>query len=150
MKALPRIARIIIGLALIGTTTALQAQKSETTGVTNLEGTSGAIGLRAGETSGLTLKHFFANTNAIEGIISVWPYTLGVTGLYEFNKPTKAVGLNFYYGLGGHVNIGTARYRAYYLYRDRDYVYVRRSNEVALGVDFIGGLEYKSVEFRSH
>lgn len=101
-----------------------------------------AVGLRAGETSGITYKHFFNQGNAFEGIFSVWPYTFGITGLYEKHLSTKNTGLNWYYGAGGHLNMGTARYRAYYIYKG-DYVYVRRSSPIALGIDGILGLEYK-------
>lgn len=101
-----------------------------------------AIGVRAGETSGLTVKQKFNTSNAFEGIISVWPYTIGLTGLYEKHFSLNPSGLNWYAGLGGHINLGGARYRSYYVYR-RDYVYVRRSSDIALGIDGILGLEYK-------
>lgn len=104
-----------------------------------------AIGLRAGETSGLTFKHKFNNGNAFEGIVSFWPYTVGVTGLYEKNMPTGIAGLNWYFGGGGHVNAGSM-YRRYYLYnnaRDKNVYYVERRDVVAVGVDGILGVEYK-------
>lgn len=105
-----------------------------------------AFGVRAGETSGFTYKHFINNNNAIEGILSFWPHTAGLTGLYERHKAVGSHGVNLYYGGGGHINGGGGRYRSYYIYRDNyyyDYVYVRRYNELALGVDGILGLEYK-------
>lgn len=102
-----------------------------------------ALGLRAGETSGLTYKHFFKNNNAFEGIFSFWPYSFGFTGLYEKHTNIGVPGLNLYYGLGGHINAGGARYRAYYIYNDKQYVYVRRTDEVAVGFDGIIGIEYK-------
>lgn len=102
-----------------------------------------AVGLRAGETSGITYKHMFDNSTAFEGILSVWPYTLGITGLYEKNINMGEPGLNFYFGGGGHMNLGGARYRTYYLYGRREYVYVRRSGDIALGIDGVVGLEYK-------
>ena len=102
-----------------------------------------ALGLRAGETSGLTYKHIFGNSNAFEGILSAWPYTFGVTALYERYANLGVDGLNLYFGVGGHMNVGSPRYRYYYVYRGNEYVYVRNSNDVALGIDGIFGIEYK-------
>lgn len=102
-----------------------------------------AIGVRGGETSGITFKHMYSNSNAVECILSFWPYTIGVTGLFEKNINMNAPGLNFYFGAGGHVNMGSARYRAYYLHGRGEYVYVKRASELAMGVDGIVGFEYK-------
>jgi hypothetical protein len=102
-----------------------------------------AVGLRGGETSGLTYKHRFQSGNAVEGILSMWPYALGVTGLYEKYVATEAQGLNFYFGGGGHVNIGPM-YRTYYVYnRSENYVYAERTRGAAVGIDGVVGLEYK-------
>lgn len=100
-----------------------------------------AIGLRAGGTSGLTIKHFFGENNAaVEGIIGVWPNALSLTALYEKHVSTGAEGLNWYYGGGGHVVFESGRYY------NRDYYYYRnsyRNGGVGLGVDGIIGIEYK-------
>lgn len=102
-----------------------------------------AIGLRAGETSGMTIKHFFNETSAFEGIIGVWPYALGLTALYERHEAAFNVeGMNWYYGAGAHATLGTGR--VYYWYRNGDRYYYRyRSGNMGLGVDGILGLEYK-------
>lgn len=103
-----------------------------------------AIGLRIGETSGLTFKHKFSSGNAFEGILSAYPYTLGITGLYEKHFSTKVSGLQLYAGMGGHLNIGGPVRRAYYYYGDgRYYRYVYRSGGYGIGIDGIGGIEYK-------
>ena len=105
---------------------------------------SNAVGLRAGETSGLTLKHFFSSGNAVEAIIGVWPYACGITGLYEKYVPVKnANGFNFYFGGGGHLNVGMSR--SYYVYRADNRYYTYRYNYpgLGLGLDGIAGLEYK-------
>lgn len=104
---------------------------------------SNAIGIRVGETSGLTFKHHFSNNNAFEGIISAWPYSIGLTGLFEKVVPTGTSGLNFYYGAGAHVNAGRYYGRRVYYYRTDRYVYAESRGNLGIGVDGIVGLEYK-------
>jgi hypothetical protein len=103
-----------------------------------------AIGLRAGMTSGITLKHFFGgNTvNAIEGIIGIWPDAIGFTGLYERHAMTDVRNLAWYYGGGAHVTGGNSR--NYYVYDNhRRFLYKYGSSNFALGIDGIVGAEYK-------
>jgi hypothetical protein len=103
-----------------------------------------AIGLRAGETSGLTFKHFFRDSKAFEAIVGVWPNGLGLTALYEKHEPAfNLEGMKWYYGGGGHVVFGAGR--MYYVYSERyGYFYRYRSGrESGLGIDGILGLEYK-------
>lgn len=104
-----------------------------------------AIGLRGGETSGLTIKNFITERTAFEGIVGIWPSAFGLTGLYEWYTPAfNAEGLNWYYGVGAHVVLGTNR--AYYVYTDeeRDRTYYRyKSGNLGIGLDGIVGLEYK-------
>jgi hypothetical protein len=103
-----------------------------------------AIGLRAGETSGLTFKHFFGTNQAGEGIFSVSPNAVGLTGLFEKYVPfTSISGLNWYYGAGAHVTFGTGR--LYYVYREGNRYYTYRSNYPGFGagLDGVVGAEYK-------
>lgn len=101
-----------------------------------------AIGLRAGETSGLTFKRFLGNNSAFEGIISTWPYALGVTALYEKHEQAFDLeGMKWYYGGGGHAIFETAR--SYYWYRGDRYFYYHDRGGLGLGIDGIVGLEYK-------
>lgn len=105
---------------------------------------SNAIGLRAGETSGITVKHFTGSSTAIEGIIGVWPYAIGLTGLFEKYVPFGNVnGLSWYYGAGAHVNFHTGR--IYYVYREGSRYYAYRYNYpgIGVGIDGILGAEYK-------
>jgi hypothetical protein len=98
-----------------------------------------AIGLRAGGTSGITVKHFTGSSTALEGIVGIWNRGLSVTLLMEKHVSAFNVsGLNWYYGGGGHVAMQSG---AYYFYDGRYRVY--RSGELGLGVDGIVGLEYK-------
>lgn len=103
-----------------------------------------AIGLRIGETSGLTFKHFFSNSSAFEGIVGAWPYSLGITALYENYISSGVNGLNFYFGGGGHLNTGYGR-PGYYVYNNGDnrYYYRSRYPGFGIGIDGIIGAEYK-------
>jgi hypothetical protein len=101
-----------------------------------------AIGLRAGETSGLTIKHFISNKTALEGIIGVWSHGFNATLLLEQHQQAFNVGgLNWYYGAGGHLSLA---YRNTVWYNYRGDRYVRYYDQrMALGIDGIIGLEYK-------
>jgi hypothetical protein len=100
-----------------------------------------AIGLRAGETSGLTIKQFVGSSTALEGIIGVWSHGISATLLYEKHVPAFDVdGLNWYYGAGGHVAFEAGRRLVYYR-NDRYYRY--NDGNIGLGVDGIIGMEYK-------
>lgn len=102
------------------------------------------IGFRIGETSGISYKHIFNKGNAFEGILSAWPYTIGLTGLYEKHLPTSVPGLKWYFGGGAHFNIGSSKTRVYYGYNsDYKTTYVYRTNAFATGIDGIIGVEYK-------
>ncbi len=101
-----------------------------------------AIGLRAGGTSGLTVKHFVGNRAAIEGIVGVWNRGLSATVLYERHINAFDVsGLNWYYGGGGHIAFRTGHYVG--LYHENHPHYYRYNESMTLGVDGVIGLEYK-------
>ena len=104
-----------------------------------------AIGIRAGGTSGLTVKHFFGTSSAIEGILGLWPNAFGLTGLYEKHVGISgAPGLKFYYGGGAHITAETNRYYYRYDHRHRhDYEYRYGHNGFGIGIDGIVGIEYK-------
>lgn len=97
------------------------------------------IGLRGGNASGLTVKHFIRSDAAIEGIISTSFRYRGtvVTVLYEKHAQAfNASGLQWYYGLGGHV--GFYNGHDYYSRGHRRY----NDNVFGVGIDGILGLEY--------
>jgi hypothetical protein len=104
-----------------------------------------AIGLRAGETTGLTLKKSIGNSSAIEGVLGFRHYGGSVTVLYEKYTPAfVAKGLNWYYGLGGHAGIYNHHHLVYYKDpRKGWYKYYYYENTFTLGIDGILGLEYK-------
>jgi hypothetical protein len=98
-----------------------------------------AIGLRGGQTSGLTVKHFVAPTAALEGILGVWSHAVSLTVLYEKHASAfDAEGLRWYYGGGGH--IASASRNRVYFDEERNRTY---NDGLALGIDGIVGLEYK-------
>lgn len=100
-----------------------------------------AIGIRAGETSGLTIKQFIGSSTALEGIIGMWSHGFSTTLLFEKYVPTGSVaGLNLYYGAGGHLAFETVDYGWYYRH-ERFYRY--RHDHFGIGIDGIVGLEYK-------
>lgn len=96
-----------------------------------------AVGLRAGETSGLTLKINTKKGPALEFIAGLWNNWISFTGLYEKNAPAfKVDGLRWYYGGGGHLAFAT---RSNY-YEGRSYA---SGEDYGFGIDGIVGLEYK-------
>lgn len=116
-----------------------------------------AVGVRIGESSGLTLKSF-TRSGALEFIISVWPNDLALFALYERYHPLGDNGVSFYYGGGAHLAFNTW-HRHYY--RSDDYYnrwWYQDRNGFGIGLDAIAGLEYKlpgaplafSIEFKPY
>lgn len=94
------------------------------------------IGLRTGETSGITIKFNAQKASSIEIIAGIWSDWLSLTGLYEKNVPAFNIeGMRWYYGGGGHVAFQTDTF-----YNGR---YYDRGDDFALGLDGIVGLEFK-------
>ena len=101
-----------------------------------------AIGLRVGGTSGIDIKHQFMDRFYGEAILGSFSNGLSLTGLVEKMAPViNAEGLYFYYGGGAHIAV----------YNDKEIFYSRfgrevkyhDNNDVAIGINVIGGLEYK-------
>ena len=62
------------------------------------------LGLRAGSSWGLTVKHFESSKAALEGILAFRWEGFGATGLYEVhNKAFEVDHLYWYYGGGAHI-----------------------------------------------
>ncbi|HSJ67829.1 MAG TPA: hypothetical protein VK921_09145 [Anditalea sp.] len=98
-----------------------------------------AVGLRAGNSGGVTIKHFLSDAVAFEGLIHSRWRGLMVTGLLEVHRDIReARGLRWYYGAGAHVGFYNANARRDWGDRDRSYTTV--------GIDGILGLEYTFVE----
>lgn len=97
---------------LVGISTWVNAQSYET-----------GIGFCAGTNNGFTVKHFFTDNIAIEGMLTYNGTGIYGTGLYEYQVPFRDIqNLDWFIGGGGHAG-------SYY-------------SSVVLGVDGIGGLEY--------
>lgn len=99
------------------------------------------IGLRAGSTSGITIKQFTSDNTALEGIIGFWPFAMSATGLMEFYAPADLEGLRWYYGFGGHLSFETGR--IYYPGEDRRMM--SREGDLGIGIDGMLGIEYKII-----
>lgn len=146
MKTLKKINILIlflfIGIQINRINAQTQTQGAVSSGNSNY---NNAIGLRIGETSGLTIKHFMnGSSHAVEGIIGITPYSAGITALYEQYVSTDVNGLQWYYGAGAHVNTGINR-RVYYTYYNDNRYYVYRYNYpgIGVGIDGMIGAEYK-------
>lgn len=108
--------------------------------VFGIAGLSGAqeyktgVGLRAGISAGLTLKHFINDKAAFEGLLTTKWSGFDMTGLYEIHGQAFDVEhLNWYYGFGGHVGFwnGSNTPRS-----------SMTGSYAAIGVDGILGIEY--------
>lgn len=111
-----------------------------------------SIGARLGWAYGFTVKHFFTEKIALEGIVSTrffgarklgkhkkWGFNsdlgVNVTGLVEWHFPIgKIEGFNWF--VGGGLHVGTWRGGNGNSYYDKDGWYF------VLGLDAIGGVEY--------
>ncbi len=133
---------ILTAIALIAFTFAGKAQDNGNMPnlAINTSSYNTAIGLRGGETSGLTIKHFTSNSRAIEGIVGIWGHGFSGTVLLEKYAPAfNARGLNWYYGFGGHLAFQNGGGYYYDYGRHKHY----HGGALGLGVDGIVGLEYK-------
>lgn len=99
------------------------------------------VGLRAGETSGVTVKVFTSETIALESIIGYWNRQLAGTLLIEKHfEPFRVRGLFIYVGGGVHVAGATGYNRWYHLGRK---AYEYRNEGMGFGLDAVGGFEFK-------
>ena len=97
--------RLVIGSFLFGSN--LQAQNYDN-----------AVGLRLGWGFGGSIKHFFDDSKAVEGIVQVGGlYTnyTQITGLFQVHKPLDDVapGLQWYFGGGGFVGFFSGVFSTY-------------------------------------
>ncbi|MCE3229289.1 MAG: hypothetical protein K0S32_3840 [Bacteroidetes bacterium] len=131
----------LFALGIFLTTNKLSAQENRTTASTDYDN---AIGIRFGGTSGITFKHKFSPQNSMELILGTYPHTFGITGLYERYFPTTVDGFNLYAGAGAHIARSYYRTRVfYYDYNDDRYYSYRAEYGPIIGLDAIGGMEYK-------
>jgi len=62
-----------------------------------------AVGIRAGVSTGFTVKYFVSKVDAVEGIVAFRWGGFIVTGLYEYVNKLEVPRLNWYYGFGAHI-----------------------------------------------
>ena len=104
----------------------------------NAQSYNTGIGLRGGFFSGVTVKHFLDQKNALEGLLSTRWGGFNVTALYEVhNQAFNAPGLNWYYGAGGHIGFWDEKNAS----SNYDY-----DNYTIIGIDAILGIEYNFAE----
>ena len=92
------------------------------------------IGIRAGFSSGLTIKHFESRDAAFEGLLTTRWQGFDITGLYEIHNQAFEVNhLNWYYGGGAHIGF----------YNGNDVTWGRSgASYTVVGIDGIIGIEY--------
>jgi len=92
------------------------------------------IGLRAGYSNGLTVKHFIDSKVALEGILSSRWNGVEITGLYDIqNRAFNTNRLDWFIGFGGHVGFWNGDHTNW---GDKGESYT------VVGLDGILGLEY--------
>lgn len=120
---------IVITIAVLGSWfTASQAQAQDY---------RNAIGGRFGTANGLTFKHFFNSSNAMDLILNIRDHRkhdhFYLVGLYEVHNPIPNAGnLNWYYGGGAHV-----------FFVDHDHDGPDDDVDGGFGIDGVLGLDYK-------
>lgn len=98
------------------------------------------IGLRAGFTNGLTIKHFVSSKSALEAIVASRWRGLELTGLYEIhNRAFQTDRLKWYIGFGGHIGFWNGDYT-------NPYWGVAGTSYTVVGLDGILGLEYSFLQ----
>jgi hypothetical protein len=96
---------------------------------------AGVFSARNGPSGFITLKHFMRENRAIEGLAYFWKDGVRFTGLYEFHGDIPgAEGLKWYAGPGAHIGFWSDKWK-------KDYP--NRTDGVAIGIDGVGGLDYK-------
>jgi len=100
------------------------------------------IGLRLGESTGLTFKYISPTDKAIEAIIGMWNNALNVTVLSEKYVPTGFTGINWYYGVGAQAGFLTNHY--FYVVNEYGKYYdIHYGGYLGFGIDGMLGLELK-------
>ena len=73
-------------------------------GLANAQDYKTGVGIRAGFSSGLTIKYFENHKAAFEGLLTTRWQGFDITGLYEIhNQAFDVEHLNWYYGGGAHI-----------------------------------------------
>ena len=96
-----------------------------------------AIGLRLNGGAGISVRHFIAEDQSIEGILYTRWGGLNITGLYQLNYPVfPEPGFKFYMGAGGHIGFWDRHRNPWWDHNKYD------DNVLVIGIDGQLGLEY--------
>jgi hypothetical protein len=96
------------------------------------------VGLRAGLSYGLTLKHFVSEKAAFEGLLQSRWSGFDITGLYEIHAQAFEVEkLRWYYGGGAHIGFWNGNYVSWG---------TPGTSYTLIGIDGILGIEYSFSE----
>lgn len=83
----------------------------------------------------ISVKHFYEQNKAVEGLLYLWNYGVRATGLYEIHGDINgAPGLKWYLGPGAHIGFWNNTWKE---------VFPTRENGISLGIDGVIGLDYK-------
>ncbi len=83
----------------------------------------------------VSVKHFFSDDVAVEGLLNFWDRGFRVTGLYEIHGAISDIeGFRWYVGPGAHIGVYNDNY-----YHGHQY----NNGALSLGVDGVAGVEYK-------
>lgn len=98
------------------------------------------LGIRAGGTTGIALKHNYERNMAVEGLLGFFRNGISVTGLLEIHAQAFDVkGLRWYYGPGAHIAFYNTGQRGN-AWRDTGY---RDQEAVGFGINGVAGIEYR-------
>jgi len=99
-----------------------------------------AVGLHFSYEVGPSIKYFYEDDTALEGIVGFRSHGVVFSGLWGKHVPVFDVDkLKFFYGFGAHIGgVGAGTYRRFGT-DDINY----QNNTILLGADGIIGLEYK-------
>ncbi len=95
------------------------------------------IGVRGGWFSGLSIKHFISETDALEGVLATHYRGVMIAGMYQ--KHTLAFetpGMNWYYGAGANLGFYDRVYSPWFGAE-------QTGNFLSVGVMGVVGIEYK-------
>jgi hypothetical protein len=123
----------VLTVFILLTVTAVQAQSRSAHSSSYVT----ALGVKVWDGAGITLKHFFNDRKAGEGIAYFWHDGFRLTGLYEIHGPISgAPGLQWYIGPGLHVG-------AYNDDHHHDHSESDHHSHGSFGIDGVIGLDYK-------
>lgn len=123
--------KTIVLLAIFMAIAVTQANAQKSSGF-NSPGYTTAIGVKFYPT-GVTVKHFIADTKALEFIGYSYIEGIRITGLYEFHNNINGVeGLRWYVGPGAHIALYNNKHPTN-----------KNGGSASVGIDGVVGLDYK-------